>query len=76
MFFYLQNQIAVCKRKRMVETNNSTQATDGQTQFGNSRQLDPSDCIFVFKDTQSDYEEPPSDEEVSSFLLLHFINIA
>ncbi|KAG7207487.1 hypothetical protein KM043_009119 [Ampulex compressa] len=49
----------------MVETSGLTQATDGQTQFGNGRRLEPSECIFVFKDTQSDYEEPPSDEEVS-----------
>lgn len=49
----------------MVETNVSIQATDGQTQFGNSRELDVSDCLFVFKDTLSDYEEPPSDDEVS-----------
>ncbi|XP_072758356.1 pseudouridylate synthase RPUSD2 isoform X2 [Anoplolepis gracilipes] len=48
----------------MVETTAPTQATDGQTQFGNARHLDPSDCIFVFKNTLSDYEEPPSDEEV------------
>jgi len=50
----------------MVETTTSTQATDKQTQFGNARHLDPSDCIFVFKDTLSDYEEPLSDEEVSA----------
>lgn len=49
----------------MVETNSLINSTDGQTQFGNSRQLDPSDSIFVFKDTTSDYEEPASDEEVS-----------
>ncbi|XP_051157764.1 pseudouridylate synthase RPUSD2-like [Leptopilina boulardi] len=48
----------------MVETKILTNSTDGQTQFGNSRQLDPSDCIFVFKDTISDYEEPASDDEV------------
>ncbi|XP_025266582.1 uncharacterized protein LOC105258729 [Camponotus floridanus] len=48
----------------MVETTAPTQAADGQTQFGNARHLDPSDCIFVFKNTLSDYEEPPSDEEV------------
>lgn len=50
----------------MVETTAPTQAADGQTQFGNARHLDPSDCIFVFKNTLSDYEEPPSDEEVST----------
>lgn len=49
----------------MVETTTSLQPVDGQTQFGNSRRLDPSDSIFVFKNTLSDYEEPPSDEEVS-----------
>ncbi|KAH0953872.1 hypothetical protein HN011_000564, partial [Eciton burchellii] len=48
----------------MVKTITSTPATDKQTQFGNARHLDPSDCIFVFKDTLSDYEEPLSDEEV------------
>lgn len=50
----------------MVETTTPTQSVDGQTQFGNTRYLDPSDCIFVFKNTLSDYEEPPSDEEVST----------
>jgi len=50
----------------MVEMTAPTQSADGQTQFGNTRHLDPSDCIFVFKDTLSDYEEPPSDEEVSA----------
>lgn len=50
----------------MVEMTAPTQSVDGQTQFGNTRQLDPSDCIFVFKNTLSDYEEPPSDEEVST----------
>ncbi|XP_077266121.1 pseudouridylate synthase RPUSD2 isoform X2 [Temnothorax americanus] len=50
----------------MVETTAApTQSVDGQTQFGNTRHFeDPSDCIFVFKNTFSDYEEPPSDEEV------------
>lgn len=39
---------------------------DQQTQFGNTRQFnDPSDCMFVFKNTDSDYEEPLSDSEVS-----------
>ncbi|EFN77322.1 hypothetical protein EAI_14452 [Harpegnathos saltator] len=42
-----------------------TQTVDKQTQFGNARRLDSSDCIFVFRDILSDYEEPPSDEEVS-----------
>ncbi|KAI4486441.1 hypothetical protein M0804_005811 [Polistes exclamans] len=55
----------VDKLPKMVETNGPSQATDEQTQFGNARQLEPSECIFVFKDTLSDYEEPPSDEEVS-----------
>lgn len=50
----------------MVETTAPTQSVDGQTQFGNARYLEPSDCIFVFKSTLSDYEEPPSDEEVST----------
>ncbi|KAK0083760.1 hypothetical protein PV325_008248 [Microctonus aethiopoides] len=45
----------------MVET--TSQLVDSQTQFGNSRILEPSDCLFVFKDTESDYEEPPSDDE-------------
>ncbi|XP_018363185.1 PREDICTED: RNA pseudouridylate synthase domain-containing protein 2-like isoform X2 [Trachymyrmex cornetzi] len=48
----------------MVEMTAPTQSVDGHTQFGNTRHLEPSDCIFVFKDTFSDYEEPPSDEEV------------
>jgi len=55
----------------MVKTITSTQATDKQTQFGNARHLDPSDCIFVFKDTLSDYEEPLSDEEVSALSQSH-----
>ncbi|XP_011163395.1 RNA pseudouridylate synthase domain-containing protein 2 isoform X1 [Solenopsis invicta] len=48
----------------MVEMTAPTQSVDGQTQFGHTRLLEPSDCIFVFKNTFSDYEEPPSDEEV------------
>lgn len=64
----------------MVETTAPTLSVDGQTQFGHMRHLDPSDCIFVFKNTLSDYEEPLSDEEVSttfirrghfSYTLLH-----
>ncbi|KAL7304583.1 hypothetical protein TKK_0003365 [Trichogramma kaykai] len=49
----------------MVETSAALiqDSSDTQTQFGNARQLDPSDSIFVFKDTLSDYEEPPSDDE-------------
>lgn len=57
----------------MVKMTTPTQSVDGQTQYGNARYLDPSDCIFVFKNTLSDYEEPPSDEEVSTnniYLLL------
>jgi len=53
----------------MVETTTPTQSVDGQTQFGNTRYLEPSDCIFVFKNTLSDYEEPPSDEEVSTIFI-------
>lgn len=49
----------------MVETTCLKQLTDQQTQFGNARKLDLSECIFVFKSSQSDYEEPLSDEEVS-----------
>lgn len=52
----------------MVETTTPTETADGQTQFGNARHLDPSDCIFVFKKTLSDYEEPPSDDEEVSAL--------
>lgn len=64
--FEFSSRSALCeiKRRKMVETNSLINSTDGQTQFGNSRQLDPSDSIFVFKDTTSDYEEPASDEEV------------
>ncbi|XP_029042685.2 RNA pseudouridylate synthase domain-containing protein 2-like isoform X1 [Osmia bicornis bicornis] len=47
----------------MVETI-SIRQTDQQTQFGNERKLEPSDCIFVFKESYSDYEEPSSDGEV------------
>ena len=50
----------------MVEMTAPAQSIDGQTQFGNTRHLESSDCIFVFKNTFSDYEEPPSDEEVST----------
>lgn len=53
----------------MVET--TSQLVDSQTQFGNSRILEPSDCLFVFKDTESDYEEPPSDDEVSKFIKIY-----
>nr|XP_033334779.1 RNA pseudouridylate synthase domain-containing protein 2-like isoform X1 [Megalopta genalis] len=45
----------------MVEMSALKQLSDRQTQFGNSRRLEPSDCIFVFKDTESDYEEPTSE---------------
>lgn len=56
----------------MVETTTTKQLADRQTQFGNARQLEPSDCIFVFKGSQSDYEEPPSDgEEVSPLAQLY-----
>lgn len=51
----------------MVETTTLPQIAyqDQQTQFGNLRQLDPAECIFVFKITESDYEEEsPSDTEV------------
>lgn len=55
----------------MVETKTPAEiSSEKQTQFGNARQLDPSDSIFVFKDTLSDYEEPPSDNEVSSSIHL------
>lgn len=54
----------------MVETTTPVQAVDGQTQFGNARTFDSPDCIFVFKNTLSDYEEPPSDEEVSTLPIL------
>lgn len=52
------------RTKNMVETTCAKQLTDRQTQFGNARILDLSECIFVFKGSQSDYEEPSSDEEV------------
>lgn len=55
----------------MVETTAPTQVADEQTQFGNTRRLDPSDSIFVFKNTLSDYEEPPSDEEVSPIIPIY-----
>lgn len=57
----------------MVETETPAaepQSIDEQTQFGNTREFEPSDCIFVFKETLSDYEEPASDEEVSTFVCL------
>ncbi|XP_023246728.1 RNA pseudouridylate synthase domain-containing protein 2-like isoform X2 [Copidosoma floridanum] len=48
----------------MVETETPSQvSTNRGTQFGNARQLDPSDSIFVFKDTFSDYEEPSLDND-------------
>lgn len=55
---------------RMVETKSAdeTLLADGQTQFGNARVLDSSDSIFVFKQSLSDYEEPPTDDEVSENL--------
>ncbi|KAK2576717.1 hypothetical protein KPH14_005373 [Odynerus spinipes] len=59
-----QHKLSFDKLPKMVETTAPTQATERQTQFGNARQLEPSECIFVFKDTLSDYEEPPSDEEI------------
>ncbi|XP_017878903.1 RNA pseudouridylate synthase domain-containing protein 2-like isoform X1 [Ceratina calcarata] len=75
LFFTSKNRVnALIKRiafpvkfelaRSMVETTCLDQLRDRQTQFGNTRELEPSDCIFVFKDTQSDYEEPLSDEEV------------
>ncbi|XP_046735586.1 RNA pseudouridylate synthase domain-containing protein 2-like isoform X2 [Diprion similis] len=48
----------------MVETAVLETITDKQTQFGHARLLDCSDCIFVFQETLSDYEEPTSDAEV------------
>ncbi|XP_076168852.1 pseudouridylate synthase RPUSD2 isoform X1 [Ptiloglossa arizonensis] len=58
-----RSKYMVQKILSMVETTSSKQLTDRQTQFGNTRKLKPLDCIFVFKHTQSDYEEPPSDVE-------------
>ncbi|XP_031771106.1 RNA pseudouridylate synthase domain-containing protein 2-like [Apis florea] len=58
------NQISIGEVKDMVEMTCMQQLTDRQTQFGNTRKLDLSECIFVFKSSQSDYEEPLSDEEV------------
>ncbi|XP_066596997.1 pseudouridylate synthase RPUSD2-like isoform X2 [Prorops nasuta] len=48
----------------MVETRKLLEAIDVQTQIGNTRELKDSDSMFVFKQTDTDYEEPPSDEEV------------
>lgn len=48
----------------MTCTRVPVQLIDRQTQFGNTRKLDLSECIFVFKSSKSDYEEPLSDEEV------------
>ncbi|XP_011308018.1 RNA pseudouridylate synthase domain-containing protein 2 [Fopius arisanus] len=55
------------KFSSMVETSGpplAGQPVDRQTQFGSGRRFEPSECIFVFKDTQSDYEEPSSGDEV------------
>ena len=64
--FSLRKQLFKNYILRMVGTRGSDegQFADGQTQFGNTRCLEPSDSIFVFKETQSDYEEPSSDQEV------------
>lgn len=74
---YLQRErrrLLFNKYLTMVETSAANQITgcDVQTQFGNGRQLDVSDCIFVFKDTQSDYEEPLSDVDNEVFIVLFF----
>ncbi|XP_043594172.1 RNA pseudouridylate synthase domain-containing protein 2-like isoform X1 [Bombus pyrosoma] len=67
---YLHINYSICSKivfqrmKNMLETTCVKQLTDRQTQFGNARKLDLSECIFVFKGSQSDYEEPLSDEEV------------
>ena len=55
----------------MVESSvNKNLTCDKETQFGNTRNFEnPSDCIFVFKDVNSDYEEPSSDTEVSLNIL-------
>lgn len=58
------NQILIREVKDMIEMTCMQQLIDRQTQFGYTRKLDLSECIFVFKSSQSDYEEP-SDEEVS-----------
>ena len=55
------------KHKNMVESSTlaASQTSERQTQFGNTRKFEnPSDCLFVFKDVVSDYEEPSSDTEV------------
>ena len=59
----------------MVETTCAKQLTDRQTQFGNARILDLSECIFVFKGSQSDYEEPSSDEEVNDFPIISILHL-
>ncbi|XP_078047482.1 pseudouridylate synthase RPUSD2 isoform X1 [Augochlora pura] len=58
---YIAKLRIVVHSMAMVETSSLKQLSDRQTQFGNSRRLEPSDCIFVFKDTESDYEEPTSE---------------
>ena len=63
--YSISSKIVVQRTKSMLETTCVKQLTDRQTQFGNARKLDLSECIFVFKGSQSDYEEPLSDEEVS-----------
>lgn len=58
----------------MIKTSDlSDQLIDKQTQFGNSRILNSSDSIFVFKQTESDYEEPSSDDEVRYCFLFIFV---
>lgn len=59
------NEILIQEERDMIEMTCMQQLIDRQTQFGNTRKLDLSECIFVFKSSQSDYEEPLSDEEVS-----------
>lgn len=60
----------------MVETKTPSQArSDSGTQFGNARQLDPSDSIFVFKDTFSDYEEPPSDNDEVNYTMSYLFHV-
>lgn len=66
------NQISIEEVKDMVEMTCMQQLTDRQTQFGNTRKLDLSECIFVFKSSQSDYEEPLSDEEVGQVFFCYF----
>ncbi|XP_016907833.1 pseudouridylate synthase RPUSD2 isoform X1 [Apis cerana] len=58
------NEILIQEERNMIEMTCMQQLIDRQTQFGNTRKLDLSECIFVFKSSQSDYEEPLSDEEV------------